>query len=746
MPTVQNALSELYEWAKREDFAGHDPHDILSSPFLRGIRTSRSMRVARLVALQLGRRSVVDVRGLLRVPRAENPKALALFLIGLLRAKDLATPDWESDAEHIAQRLLASIRESGGWGYPFPWQSRTHYLREHSPNIVTTAFVGSALLEWNEHAPSPELLEAIHRAASYILSLETEGPAFGYAENDPQIVFNASLLGAEFLLKAGALVSNQTYMELARRAAEFVANAQRTDGGWDYGLEASQRWTDSFHTGFVITSLQSIAERIGDARLGESARRGFEYYRRTFLEPDFAIRYFPNKRYPIDAHALGEAMVTFSTFGDREAAARIAEWAIRHLRSPDGYFYYQRHRLLTNRIPYIRWSNAWIFRGLAAVASTEYRVPSTEYSSPSGSVAARSPKENSILGTRYSVLGTRPLIWIDLENSPHVPFFVPIISELERAGCEVVLTARDFAQTRALVANAGLDARIVGGQYGRTRILKTFGLFLRTARLMRMMRGRSISLAVGHGSRGLLLAARILRIPTLTLYDYEGASVALFNRLSTIVMTPEALPFSALEKLGLTKEKHLTYPGLKEDVYASAFQPHESILRELNLDPERIIITIRPPSRTAHYRSEESFRLYDAIMQLLATRDDVQIVLVPRDRDVAQAYRLAQAKNVIIPRIVVDGLNLLYHSDLMISGGGTMVREAAALGVPAVTIFKGPMGAVDQWLINEGRMVAIDHAEEILPLLRKRTRAAVKNSNTTKQVIVDTILRLANES
>lgn len=372
--TVQSALAELFEWAKQEDFAGHDPHDILVSPFLRIIRrsnTSTTMRLARLVALQIGRRSVIDLRGLLRVPSAENPKALALFLLGLLRAKDTVTPDWEPNAAQLVQRLLAAIRESGGWGYPFPWQSRTHYLREHSPNIVTTAFVGNALLEWHAHLPSPELLEAIHRAAVYVASLETAGLAFGYAENDPQIVFNASLLGAEFLLKAGQLISNQTYIDLARRAAEFVANAQRTDGGWDYGLEASQRWTDSFHTGFVITSLKSIAEQVHDERLADSARRGFEYYRQTFLEPDFAIRYFPNKRYPIDAHALGEAMVTFSTFGDHQTARHIAEWAIRHLRSPKGYFYYQCHRLFTNRIPYIRWSNAWIFRGLSEVLRAE---------------------------------------------------------------------------------------------------------------------------------------------------------------------------------------------------------------------------------------------------------------------------------------------------------------------------------------------------------------------------------------
>lgn len=142
-------------------------------------------------------------------------------------------------------------------------------------------------------------------------------------------------------------------------------------------------------------------------------------------------------------------------------------------------------------------------------------------------------------------------IWIDLENSPHVPFFIPIILELERAGCEVILTARDFAQTKELVDMAGLNARFVGGETGSSKFRKAFGLVSRSTRLAWMMKGQKISLAVGHGSRGLLLAAKILRIPTLTLYDYEGASVTLFNRLSTYVMTPEAIPFATLEGLGL---------------------------------------------------------------------------------------------------------------------------------------------------------------------------------------------------
>src|SRR5581483_2097969 len=281
------------------------------------------------------------------------------------------TPDWKRDAEGLALRLMRAMR-SAGWGYPFPWQSRTHFLPVETPNIVSTAFAGEALLDYYEAMPSPAVFEALRVSAAYIASLEvpnTPFVAFGYAANDPQIVFNASLLGAHFLRRAGVVLSNEQYIERARRAAEFVRAHQRPDGGWSYGMEPSQQWEDSFHTGFIIVAMKSIAEAIGDARLAEAAVRGFEYYRRSYLEPDFAVRYFPDRRYPIDSHALGQALITFSVFGDEPSARRIAEWSIEHLRSPEGFFYYQRHRLFTNRIPYLRWSNAWMFRGLAEIVT-----------------------------------------------------------------------------------------------------------------------------------------------------------------------------------------------------------------------------------------------------------------------------------------------------------------------------------------------------------------------------------------
>src|SRR6185312_2820987 len=201
-------------------------------------------------------------------------------------------------------------------------------------------------------------------------------------------------------------------------------------------------------------------------------------------------------------------------------------------------------------------------------------------------------------------------IWIDFENAPHVPFFLPIIRDMEERGITSILTARDFGQTVELIERAGLNARVIGGEYGSSTPRKTLGLTNRAWQLYRLLSKENITLALGHGSRGMLLASKLLNIRSLTLYDYEGASVRLFNTLSTYVMTPEAIPSATLQKLGLDPKKHLTYPGLKEEVYVSEFIPDVSIYKDLQLLPEKLIVTVRPPSDTAHYRSDRSQTLF----------------------------------------------------------------------------------------------------------------------------------------
>ncbi|MDP4200534.1 MAG: DUF354 domain-containing protein [Bacteroidota bacterium] len=353
-------------------------------------------------------------------------------------------------------------------------------------------------------------------------------------------------------------------------------------------------------------------------------------------------------------------------------------------------------------------------------------------------------------------MSNTPRIWIDLENTPHVPFFMPIIRDLEHAGCNVVITARDFAQTRELIEKSRLRATFIGHEYGNTTLPKVMGILLRAIRLALHLKRVKPTLAVGHGSRGLVLAAKLMRVPSLTLYDYEGASVRLFNRLSTWVMTPEVIPFESLAALGLARSKHLTYPGLKEEIYACEFEPTTPspiIDTERGMgqqwDFSKIVVTIRPPSHSAHYRSEESFKLFNDILSLLSNRSDVLSVLLPRTRK--QRAELIEkwgtSETIIIPRAAVEGLDLLAASDLVIGGGGTVNREAAALGVPVVTIFKGPEGAVDRWLISERRMLEVKQAAEILPLVHKRERDSPSRYVSRKGLatIVNTILKLVEE-
>ena len=335
-------------------------------------------------------------------------------------------------------------------------------------------------------------------------------------------------------------------------------------------------------------------------------------------------------------------------------------------------------------------------------------------------------------------------VWIDLENTPHVLFFAPIIRALEERGVRVVLTARDFAQTLELASQHGLSPKIIGREQGSNSIRKAIGLGLRTIALLGEIRDQEdIQLAVGHGSRGLVMTASILRIPSLTLYDYEGASVKIFNRLSTLVMTPEIIPFKKLAARGLARKKHRTYPGLKEEVYLQDFRPDNSILMKLGIEPSGILVTIRPPSETAHYRAAESFALFDSIMTLLMSDQRTQIVLLPRT--IAQrstlGKRFKNQKQIVIPTNSIDGPDLLYFSDLVIGGGGTMNREAAVLGVPVASIFKGEVGAVDQWLVETGKMTMVEQAQDIIPLIGKRASQHYPLSvSATKKAIVEEIM------
>lgn len=374
---IANSARALYDWLKEQDFSGHDPHDLLESPFLPSIVKQTSL--SRLTFLQAGRRSPLNLHALFKVPRAFNPKGGGLIVQGLLKAKQGIAQNWEADVTTLETRLLKTAVKTAhgvGWGYPFAWQSRTHYLPKHTPTIVTTSFVGQALIDCYQHSPSDEIRLLLTQIADYILhdvsqTRRQEGIAFGYAENDPQIVFNASLLGAAYLARTGALLGEVPYLDVARSAAQFVAQHQNENGSWYYGLEPSQKWMDSFHTGYVLLSLKEIVSSLVTDEFSEAIQNGYHFYRSVFFTDEGLPTYFPHEQYPVDTHSAAHAILTSIEFGDVARARKIAEWMCKHMQDNRGYFYYQKHRNYVNKVPYIRWSNAWMFLALATLMATE---------------------------------------------------------------------------------------------------------------------------------------------------------------------------------------------------------------------------------------------------------------------------------------------------------------------------------------------------------------------------------------
>jgi hypothetical protein len=327
-------------------------------------------------------------------------------------------------------------------------------------------------------------------------------------------------------------------------------------------------------------------------------------------------------------------------------------------------------------------------------------------------------------------------IWIDLDNSPHVPFFKPIIDELSKSGFTTILTARDCFQVCGLADLAKLNYNRIGRHYGKNLILKGLGLLIRSFQLLPIALHEKPDIAISHGSRSQILISSMLNIPSVLIADYEHAQKVV---KPTYIFAPEMIPDSAVK--GFTKSFY-KYPGIKEDVYVPDFTPDPSILDEFGINEEDLLITIRPPATEAHYHNPDSELLFEATVDFLGQQNNTRMVILPRNEIKQTAWvkhnwsGLYDTGKIIIPEHVIDGLNLIWHSDLVISGGGTMNREAAALGVPVYSIFRGKIGAVDRYLSENGRLVLLETVEDVRTkiVLTKRIRSDT-HENTNRQAL-----------
>lgn len=334
-----------------------------------------------------------------------------------------------------------------------------------------------------------------------------------------------------------------------------------------------------------------------------------------------------------------------------------------------------------------------------------------------------------------------PTVWIDLENTPHIPFFRPIIRALEARGFRVVLTAREAFQTCEMATRFGLDYTRVGRHYGQNPFMKVAGLVTRALQLLPFALRERPVLALSHGSRAQIFISNVLRIPTVLIMDYEHSRNPPMTRPRWEIV-PEVITDAMLHTTDRTRARR--YAGIKEDVYVPDFTPDPAIVDLLGLR-DRIVVTVRPPATEAHYHNPEAEQLFSAFMERAIANPEVKVVLLPRNPAQRQAIQRDaphwfRGDAVVIPKTVVDGLNLLWHSDLAVSGGGTMNREAAALGVPVYSIFRGKMGAVDRALVAQGRLTMIAAVDEVaakIPLERRERTAAV---GTTKSAALGDIV------
>jgi predicted glycosyltransferase len=335
-------------------------------------------------------------------------------------------------------------------------------------------------------------------------------------------------------------------------------------------------------------------------------------------------------------------------------------------------------------------------------------------------------------------------LWIDLANSPHVPFFTAVKEKFVARGHEVEMTARDFAETVPLANAAGLSPQVIGGHGGREIAAKAGNLVTRAWALVAWARKRQFDLAVSHNSYSQILAARVLRLKNVTLMDYEYQPANhLAFRLSRRIIVPQSFPAGQLQHFGARPRKVRRYHGTKEDVYLANFQPDPNFakqLTELGIGAENVLVLLRPPAAEALYHRFEN-TLFAKTLAEIQIRDNVRVVLLPRSQSQRDTYATMANANVIIPPQPLDGPNLIAASDLVISAGGTINREAAALGVPAASTYAGKWAAVDEQLVNEGRLWRISNADEIAALqLQKKATLNPRRSTAVIDEVVNLIL------
>ena len=396
MKSLIDSFIRLKSYCETEDYKGWDPYDGLKSKVANAFLPLKHSAILRLCIIQGFKRCPVNLRRIAMVPKEHNAKGIGLFLQGYCNLykviekkgvafKELGTTDEVLRKIRYLADLLLQMRSDkmfpgkfhgACWGYNFDWQARRLFLfPAYTPTVVATNFCATALMEAYEVTHDKRYLEVALSAAKFIIedlhrSEYKDGFLFSYSKlpgNDT--VFNASILGSRLLSYCYKYTGNETYKQLARKSIVACCAGQEEDGSWRYGMLPVQKWRDSFHTGYNLDGLIAYQENTGDNSFDENIAKGFDYYINHFFLDDGTPKYYDNQIYPIDIHCPGQLFVTLSRlhkFGAfRQTAAKVLQWTIDNMQDPNGYFYYQLKPGMSSKIPYMRWSNAFMFSALS---------------------------------------------------------------------------------------------------------------------------------------------------------------------------------------------------------------------------------------------------------------------------------------------------------------------------------------------------------------------------------------------
>lgn len=376
---IDKSFTQLTSYCESEDFKGWDPFDGLTSRFFQAIPFVRTNKFCRLAWIQFFKRSPVNFRRLFLVKKQHNSKGLALFIIAYCNMYE-KTGDTAILAKinTLCDRLIRSKCQNYAescWGYYFDWQARAFFQPAYTPTVVATSFGAEALYRAFRITGNDKYKEEVISAAGFVANrlnrtYDNDGDlSFSYSPLDKTAVFNASLLGARLLAQAHYLSENAGYSALARQAVSFACKYQQADGAWAYGTLPFHSWIDNFHTGFNLEAISDYQRYTGDLSFSEPIRKGLDYYIRNFFTAEGIPKYYNTKMFPIDVHATAQLIVTLSKLEQldehRAVADNVLKWTIEHMQDKKGYFYYQKNKNLTNKIAYMRWSQAWMMYGFS---------------------------------------------------------------------------------------------------------------------------------------------------------------------------------------------------------------------------------------------------------------------------------------------------------------------------------------------------------------------------------------------